>query len=206
MLLDRHIYRKQYPPIEDMDHHVIVDISALILKMGNFQDLTMSYTVKFVLIMKWHDNHLMYANLKQNFRENLIDDEKKNSIWIPPLTFNNSDGNVMVSVDEPSAKVFVEKTGKPTVASTSVIDETLYYSGHDNNVVFIAEYENAFHCNFELTCYPFDTQICAVEVSGYFWYESSANRRCRFILFYTFLLFSLTMHIFDTGKIISVRH
>ena len=168
MLLDEHFYRKQLPPIEDMNHHVHVDVSCRILNMGNFNDLAMSYVVKFILILKWHDHRLTYTNLKQDYHENLVNDEKKHAIWIPPLTLNNTDGNVMVSIDDPHSNVYVERSGQPTIGPPSIMDETLFYSGHDSKVVFISEYELNFHCSFDLVCYPFDTQICGMEVRDCF--------------------------------------
>ena len=38
MLFDSHIYRKEFPPIADMDHHVDVAVSAFIMKISNFND------------------------------------------------------------------------------------------------------------------------------------------------------------------------
>jgi len=161
--LDEHVYRKQFPPIADAHHHIEVTVSALIVNIGNFDDLSMTYTVKFVMILKWFDHHLIFANLKPNYHDNLIGD-KKHSIWIPPLCMNNSDGNVWVSVDEPSAKIYVERKGKHVVGPLSELQETHYYSGHENNLIFEAEYDNKFHCTYDLHCFPFDTQVCGMEV------------------------------------------
>ena len=109
MLLDAATYRKQYPPIKKVGQKVTVEVSTLILKMSEFDDLAMSYNLKFVLQLKWHDPNVRYANLKENYMENLVSKEKKRSIWIPPITFNNTEENVKISVDEPSARIFVEK-------------------------------------------------------------------------------------------------
>ena len=165
MLLDEHVYRKQFAPIADAHHHVEVKIAALITSIGNFDDLTMSYSIKFVLILKWFDHHLRFANLKPNYHDNLVGYDKKHAIWIPPVCMNNSEGNVWVSVDEPSSKLYIERQGKHTVGPLSEIHETHYYSGDENNLIFEAEYENSFHCNFNLQCFPFDTQVCGMEVS-----------------------------------------
>jgi hypothetical protein len=166
LVLDEHVYRKQFPPIADAHQHVDITFSALIINIGNFDDLSMTYTVKFVMILKWFDHHLTFANLKPNYHDNLIGD-KKHSIWIPPLCMNNSDGNIWVSVDEPSAKVYVERKGKHVVGPLSELQETHYYSGHENNLVFEAEYDNKFHCSYDLHCFPFDTQVCGMEVWGF---------------------------------------
>ena len=167
MLLDDASYRKEYPPIEKVGQKVIVEVSTFILKMSKFDDLAMSYNVKFVVQLKWLDPNVRYANLKENYLENLVSEEKKRSIWIPPLTFNNTKGNKRISVDEPSSQVFVEKKGHYKVAPLSDILETLYYSGSENYVVLNTEYELNFNCYFDLHCFPFDTQVCGMEVRYY---------------------------------------
>ena len=167
LLLDEHVYRKQFAPIADAHHHVEVKVATLIVNIGNFDDLTMTYTIKFKLILKWYDHHLTFANLKDNFHDNLVGYEKKHSIWIPPICMNNSDGNVWVSVDEPSSKVYVEKQGIHEEGPISELHETHYYAGDDNNLIFEAMYENKFHCSYDLHCFPFDTQVCGMEVNTF---------------------------------------
>ena len=168
MLLDEHVYRKQFAPIADAHGHVDVSVAAMISNIGNFDDLTMSYSVKFVLILKWFDHHLTFANLKPNYHDNIISDANKHSIWIPPLCMNNSDGNVWVSVDEPSSKVYIEKMEDHVVGPIEDIHETHYFAGAENNLIYEAEYENKFHCSYDLHCFPFDTQVCGMEVSFVF--------------------------------------
>ena len=73
ILLDEHVYRKQFAPIADAHHHVEVRVACLIVNIGNFDDLTMTYTIKFKLILKWYDHHLTFANLKDDFHDNLVD-------------------------------------------------------------------------------------------------------------------------------------
>ena len=166
MLLDERVYRKQFVPMADAHHHVEVKISAIITSIGNFDVFTMSYAIKFIMILKWFDHHLTFVNLKPNYHDNLVGYEKKHLIWIPPVCMNNSEGNVWVSVDEPSSKVYIERQGKHTVGPLSEIHETHYYSGDENNLIFEAEYENNFHCNYDLQCFPFDTQVCRMEVGS----------------------------------------
>ena len=164
LMLDTHTYRKQYPPIADMDHHVDVKVGAYIINIGNFDDLAMTYSVKFVLKLKWYDHHLTYAYLKDDYHENMLGYEMKHAIWLPPLSLNNTEGNIWVSVDEPSSKVYILKEAKPVVAPATKLDEVHYYSGHENELYFTDEYEPKFSCSFDLACFPFDTQVCGMEV------------------------------------------
>ena len=92
------------------------------------------------------------------------DDFFEKAIELGAEDINNSDGNIWVSVDESSSKIYVERKGTHTVGPLSEIRETHYYTGDENNLVFEAEYENKFHCSYDLHCFPFDTQVCGMEV------------------------------------------
>ena len=74
----------------------------------------------------------------------------------------------MLSLDrepgEPLANVLVEKVGNPRVAPPTVLDETYFYKGSENFMVFRSEYNLQFNCLYELAYYPFDMQTCTIEV------------------------------------------
>ena len=142
-------------------------------------EVTFSYQAKFLITVKWHDHRLEFANLKSNMFANLIGIKDKDLLWIPPLIFNNSERNRMLSLDrepgEPRANILVEKRGNPRVAPLTVLDETYFYKGSENLMVYRSEYNLQFNCIYELAYYPFDMQTCTIEVSlsksvFYHWY------------------------------------
>ena len=113
---------------------------------------------------------MQFADLKDTMFKNLIGSPEKETLWIPPLIFNNSERNTMVTLDrepgDPVANILVEKRGKPTFASPSVLDETAFYPGSENLVVYRTEYNMLLSCIYDLGFYPFDTQTCTIEVSN----------------------------------------
>ena len=137
--------------------------------LSEFIEVSFNYKAKFLLTVKWNDHRLQFADLKDTMFKNLIGSPEKETLWIPPLIFNNSERNTMVTLDrepgDPVANILVEKRGKPTFASPSVLDETAFYPGSENLVVYRTEYNMLLSCIYDLGFYPFDTQTCTIEVS-----------------------------------------
>lgn len=137
--------------------------------LSEFIEVSFNYHAKFLLTVKWNDHRLQFADLKDVMFKNLIGSPEKETLWIPPLIFNNSEKNTMVTLDrepgDPVANILVEKRGKPTFAPPSVLDETSFYPGSESLVVYKTEYNMLLSCIYDLVYYPFDTQTCTIEVS-----------------------------------------
>ena len=95
---------------------------------------------------------------------------------------------------EPRANILVEKLGEPRVAPPTVLDETLFYKGSENLMVYRTEYNLQFNCIYELGYYPFDIQTCTMEVSILLYSFGARlkiwNLTKAFIYFYIFSLLS----------------
>ena len=160
--VDPNNYNKEYPPISknsgvDVKVHVAID------KLQNIREIDMTFKAKFTLTMEWFDSRLRYKNLLDTELTNLVREEHKSQLWIPPLVFNNTDENIMVT-DQTTAVLFINKRGGHTAAPLTSINEDLYYEGSENVLVLKIDYDLTFRCNFHLGDYPFDTQICKIEV------------------------------------------
>jgi len=103
--------------------------------------------------------------------KNLIGSPEKETLWIPPLIFNNSETNTMLTMHreqgDPIANILIERQGTPQVAPPTVLDETLFYKGSENFVVYRTEYNLLLNCIYDFSLYPFDTQTCTIEVKHY---------------------------------------
>ena len=136
--------------------------------LGEFSEVNFSYEAKFLITVKWLDHRLEFADLKSSMFDNMIGSPEKDALWIPPLIFNNSEKNTMLKLDrevgEPEANLLVEKRGSPRVAPPTVLDETLFYKGSENLLVYRTEYNLQFQCVYELGYYPFDIQTCTIQV------------------------------------------
>ena len=147
-------------------------ISFDIFTLSEFLLANFSHKAKFLITLKWYDHRFEFANLKPSMINNLIGSPEIDSLWIPPLIFNNSEMNTMLTLDsepgEPRANILVERLGDPRVAPPTVLDETFFYKGSENLMVYRKEYNLKFNCIYELGYYPFDIQTCTVAVSHTF--------------------------------------
>ena len=170
VLIDQSSYRRQHPPLNVHGNHepLEVEISFDLFMLSEFVEVTFSYKAKFLLTVKWYDHRLKFANLKDSMFKNLIGSPEKETLWIPPLIFNNSERNTMVTMDrepgDPVANIMIEKRGNASFAPPVVLDETAFYKGSENLMVYKSEYNLLLSCIYDLGFYPFDTQTCAMEV------------------------------------------
>ena len=84
-------------------------------------------------------------------------------LWIPSLIFPQSEGNIILNVDE-SSFMFVERNGSGTVSGSEYTDESLVYKGQENWILFVKKLQLKHQCHFNFAHYPFDTQKCHIKV------------------------------------------
>ena len=126
----------------------------------------MDFSAKFTISLEWFDGRLQFSNLNDGKLTNLAAPEKVNEVWIPPLIFNNTKKNIMISRDH-TAGLFINKMGKHTMADISSVNENFYFDGSENVLIYRMDYELTCNCIFQLTKYPFDKQTCEIEVIYY---------------------------------------
>ena len=57
------------------------------------------------------------------------------------------------------------------------LHETAHYSGADNPIIYTREFDLEFKCFFDLIYFPFDTQICNIELKA-------GNKITNFIIYF----------------------
>jgi hypothetical protein len=53
LLMDQNLYRKEYPPLQMNRKGTIIKISVLIISLGNFEEIDMRFTIKFLVLLEW---------------------------------------------------------------------------------------------------------------------------------------------------------
>ena len=161
--INKQIYDKDYPPRKKEGDALDVKVKFIIDAIQNVKELHMTFSSKLTLMLEWHDERIVFSNLKQEDMTNLVGYDKAANIWIPPLIFNNTQENKMVALDK-TASLFVNKRGKSEMAPLSSINEDYFYKGSDNILLYRIDYKMTYNCVFRLERYPFDTQTCQIEV------------------------------------------
>ena len=142
---------------------LLVTVNVTILAFPEVNTLELSYTVDFILLMQWNDNRLQFYNLREQYDLNSLSNSVQKQIWAPALSFPNArqaEGTVVHDL----ALTRILKNGDPLPDDTSLAVEALIYEGVDSRIIMTREYFVKFNCEFDLLMYPFDTQICNMQL------------------------------------------
>lgn len=156
-------YRSQIFPITATGEPLLVTVNVTILAFPEVNTLELSYTVDFILLMQWNDNRLQFYNLREQYDLNSLSNSVQKQIWAPALSFPNARQAEGTVVDD-LALTRILKNGDPLPDDTSLAVEALIYEGVDSRIIMTREYFVKFNCEFDLLMYPFDTQICNMQL------------------------------------------
>ncbi len=53
VIMDPNLYRKEYPPMQNDGKGTLIKISFTILSIGSFDEIDMTFTVKFLIRLEW---------------------------------------------------------------------------------------------------------------------------------------------------------
>ncbi len=96
---------------------IIVEVTVASFAEINLTKMKM--TVDFLLMLKWYDRRLQYQHLKSRSNAmNTLSLEDLGSMWIPEISFANTDGNQMTRVND-STEAYVVVNGSYHLNSAS---------------------------------------------------------------------------------------
>ena len=110
----------------------------------------------------WRENRVVYQNLKNGSTSNLLTQEEVNMLWLPLVIYwnTNQEETTRLGMEwEWTTDVVVQKEGAAKKSLMTDIDEAEICKGSENSLRMEQTYTHAFQCVFELSNYPFDTQV-----------------------------------------------
>ena len=156
--MDKDSYIKDMPPFKH-GKSVQIHLSILLLSINRIE-LPSTFNAKINLIMEWKDYRLTFVNLQAD--GNLLDQESKGMIWIPPLQFKNSQRRTLKNDEE--ATISIIRSGKFRLNEIHEVHEARLYKGDENDLRYSRRYQMDFKCKYDLVFYPFDSQSCNIEM------------------------------------------
>jgi len=152
-------YRGEKFPILTSREPIELFINVSILAFPDINTLKLNYLVDFVLSMRWVDPRLRYYNLKELYDLNKLPMGTMQRIWTPQLSFPNAlqaEGSIV----DAGTNMVIIKEGTRMPDDLSVAREAKIYRGEECPISMKKEYFITFSCDFDLTMYPFDSNIC----------------------------------------------
>ena len=94
---------------------------------------------------------------------NTLSEKDIATLWLPKVIYENTDQKQTTRLGsnwEWETKVVVRrKVERGTMSGPESVDETEIFEGSDNSLVMNQTYTHTFQCNYELSYFPFDTQV-----------------------------------------------
>ena len=153
-------YEKGIPPFL-YGLSVEIDVAIFLLNVNKIE-LPSRFNVKMQLVLIWNDYRLTFHNLQKS--GNIIDSESKYKIWIPQLTFSNTEDNMKL-INDDSTSLTILQRGPYKRKTRKERHEGTIFKGDENFIKYSREYELDLLCSYNLINYPFDTQICTIDVA-----------------------------------------
>ena len=126
---------------------LLVKIGYFIFGFSDISELNMDFTLSYYMRITWIDSRLRFEPSDfGNISEVTLHPEQMESIWRPDPFYRN-------------------EKGKSISGSFSVADSLsrIYSSG---KVFLSRKLETTFRCQMRLHYYPFDTQMCSMEIGS----------------------------------------
>ena len=156
--MNEHSYTKEMPPFK-IGQSVQINCSILLLSINKIE-LPSTFNAKMKLILDWKDYRLTFVNLQPD--GNLLEQELREKIWIPPLQFKNAEWRTLKNDEETTISII--RTGEFELNDISEVHEARLYKGDENMLQYSRKYQMDFKCKYDLVFYPFDTQSCNIEM------------------------------------------
>ena len=162
--LDEKKYLKDKPPPPlEKGKRLPVSLSMNIFNILGIQEVQNMISLKFDLRAAWFDSRLNFYNLKTNPQMNTLISAESQIIWVPTILFFNTKNNLNSKNDEKSnIKIFRKKNG--TLIGSAVNEDIMVYEGSSNEIQLNRVYEIDFICTYDMQYYPFDIQVCTVDM------------------------------------------
>ena len=158
-------YNKNVPPINSDNPAVDVSVSIDLLALVDIGEPDYSIEIQFEIMLKWREMRASYNHLKEADVLNALTEEDMKKLWLPEAIYENTDDKESTRLGEFGAgewktNVVVRREQKiGTPSGPEVVDETELFLGSNNSMVMNQSYTHTFQCLYDLSYYPFDTQV-----------------------------------------------
>ena len=132
----------------------------------------MSVEVRFKLMLSWFDANVKWINLKDDNNLNILSKDSVNLLWMPQISFENTDGINNLMIDEFTLVSINKSSDGQILQYPDEVDIQEYFLSSQNPIEYERKYHQILFCEFKFFWYPFDKQICGIRLKLF---DSIAN-------------------------------
>ena len=165
-LIIREGFQKELAPVPKSGGNVGVNFSFSLLDIEPHEQ-TSTFTTKISFTRKWFDDRLMYKHLKlESGKEmNTLLPDEEDLIWYPTVIFYNIKSTEnMKQTEFPNVMKVIPNTNSAKLA----VNNMHIFNGSENALSLKKEYSVEWDCEYAYHWYPFDTQICQMQIVSKF--------------------------------------
>ena len=151
------------PPPAGQASKLEVTLAVNILNILNIIEVQKIFSLKFNLEATWLDPRLQYYNIKEDEGLNSLTYAEKQTIWVPSILFSNTRED-FTSINDKRAFAKVIRSNAGSLLSLESNEDILEYKGSENEIKMNRMYEIDFICEFDMRFYPFDIQVCTIDL------------------------------------------
>ena len=129
----------------------------------DIQEVAQYLELKFKISLQWMDARVSYYNIKRDENMNLLTLDEQLALWTPSIVFWNTKEQLRTVNDENTfASIRRERNG--SIIGKEINEDIEIYAGSENGITISRVYSIRFYCEYQMAWYPFDQQICHVEM------------------------------------------
>ena len=159
---EKYLKDKTPPPLEQGKSLPVI-LSMNIYNILDIQEVQNMMSLKFDLGTAWFDSRLNFYNLKTNPQMNTLISAESQMLWVPTILFFNTKNNLNSQNDE-KANIKIVRRKNGTLIGPTVNEDIMVYEGASNEIELNRVYEIDFICTYDMQYYPFDIQVCTVDM------------------------------------------
>ncbi|XP_040574378.1 glycine receptor subunit alpha-3 [Lepeophtheirus salmonis] len=137
-------YDRRSTPTNDLRKPTNVSCQLFVASLSSINTENMDYVTDTYLRQKWSDSRLSHPDIKSPL--DLADPNLVKAIWKPEVFFPNAKEANFQFVTVPNVLIRIHPNGE---------------------ILYILRLRLKFSCMMELSRYPLDTQICAMQISSF---------------------------------------
>ena len=158
-------YNKLIIPVDEITGKVKVNMEVDVENLLDINEVLGTFSVKYTLRKSFFDHRLTYRNLKDDNDKNQLTKEEQKSIWVPyEFLSNTAKQTDFEEFTYRRVHTIIRNQSKPPRKSDITSSQTIdLFEGTDHKQLVETEFYVVFLCDYEMSRYPFDTQVCTME-------------------------------------------